>query len=104
MTKHPPSCMILSMDQPELKTIAELANLGLSDEELSSLGNEIEKLLDCFSKMHEADGDAHLSQNSGQPEENRQRRDERTGETSPDVFLENAPEREDRFFVIPNVL
>ena len=92
------------MDTTELKTTAELANLDLSDEEFSFLRGEVEKMLGCFSKMQDADASVLLSQNRRQPAANRLRRDERTGETPPDVFLENAPEREDRFFVIPNVL
>ncbi|MCL1817672.1 MAG: aspartyl/glutamyl-tRNA amidotransferase subunit C [Spirochaetaceae bacterium] len=92
-----------AMDVSELKTTAELANLSLSDGEFSSLGGEVEKMLDYFSLMREA-GDFSRASAEERPAANRVRRDERAGDTDPDVLIENAPEREDRFIVIPNVL
>jgi aspartyl-tRNA(Asn)/glutamyl-tRNA(Gln) amidotransferase subunit C len=92
------------MDVSELKTTAELAYLDLSDEEFLSLGKEVEKILDYFSKMKEADVETLLSAGSAAPGENRLRRDTRARQGNPDVLLESAPELEDRFIVIPNVL
>ena len=92
------------MDISELKITAELAGLELTEEEFASLGNEVEKILDYFSKMREADVDGLLARREKQAAANRLRRDERTQNTNPDVLLESAPEREDRFIVIPNVL
>jgi aspartyl-tRNA(Asn)/glutamyl-tRNA(Gln) amidotransferase subunit C len=92
------------MDVSELKITAELANLNLTEEEFTSLGNEVEKMLDYFSTMREADVEALLCQTRRPPAANRLRRDERTEDTTPDALLENAPELEGRFIVIPNVL
>jgi aspartyl-tRNA(Asn)/glutamyl-tRNA(Gln) amidotransferase subunit C len=91
------------MDVSELKITAELANLDLTEEEFASLGNEVEKILDYFSMMREAGAEA-FSQTPRLPAANRLRRDERTEGANPDVLLENAPELEGRFIVIPNVL
>ena len=91
------------MDVSELKVTAELANLDLTEEEFTSLGNEVEKILDYFSMMREADART-LSQTRKPPAANRLRPDERTECANPDVLLENAPELEGRFIVIPNVL
>jgi len=122
--------MIITMDISELKTTAELANLGLTEEELCSLGNEVEKMLNYFSKMQEADAllaqrekrtaanqDAGASSQAACPSSccrqrpgtqsvrpARMRCDQRIQEINPDVLLERAPELEDRFIVIPNVL
>jgi aspartyl-tRNA(Asn)/glutamyl-tRNA(Gln) amidotransferase subunit C len=95
--------MIASMDVSELKITAELANLNLGEEEFVSLGREVEKILDYFSKMMEAD-EGSLSAGAERCGANRIRPDVRIRDTDPDVLLENAPELEDRFIVIPNVL
>ena len=94
--------MIHSMDVSDLKITAELANLDLTDEDLASLGNEVEKILDYFSMMMEADVNA-LSPGKAAPAANRLRPDVRMSGDA-DALLENAPELEDRFIVIPNVL
>ena len=92
------------MDLSELKITAELANLDLTDEEFSSLGGEVEKMLVYFSKMRGADVAALLARRKIRTVTNRLRRDEQIEETPPDALLESAPELEDRFIVIPNVL
>ena len=91
------------MDPGELKTTAELASLSLAEGELSSLGGELEKMLGCLSKMGLA-GDAKSPSAHGEVRPARLRRDEESRDINPDALLENAPEREDRFVVIPNVL
>ena len=90
------------MDPSELKTTAELANLDLTEKELSSLGGELEKTLAFISKMQDADVNA--LRGHAPAAANRLRRDEPAPDMYPDALLENAPEREDRFIVIPNVL
>jgi aspartyl-tRNA(Asn)/glutamyl-tRNA(Gln) amidotransferase subunit C len=92
------------MDVSELKITAELAYLDLTAEEFISLGNEVEKMLDYFSKMKEADIETLLPAGPAGPGTNRLRRDKRAQQNNPDVLLESAPELEDRFIVIPNVL
>jgi aspartyl-tRNA(Asn)/glutamyl-tRNA(Gln) amidotransferase subunit C len=90
------------MDISGLKITAELANLDLTEGDLASLGNEVEKMLDYFSRMMEADVNT-LSAGKTAPAANRLRPDVRTPSDA-DALLENAPELEDRFIVIPNVL
>ena len=100
----------------ELKATAELANLHLTEEELGSLGNEVQKILDYFSKMREADALITQEEKAAVNQETQannmkagkgpapQRRDEQTKDIDADVILQRAPELEDRFIVIPNVL
>ncbi|MDR1625996.1 MAG: Asp-tRNA(Asn)/Glu-tRNA(Gln) amidotransferase subunit GatC [Spirochaetia bacterium] len=91
------------MDVSELKVTADLANIELGEEEFASLGREVEKMLDYFSKMMETDG-MSLPSGPGRRAANRTRPDAVSGDADPDSLLENAPELEDRFIVIPNVL
>ena len=95
------------MNLSKLKEIADLANLDLTGDEFSSLGGELEKVLAFLSKMQEADGllsQAEARAAASQNEPARLRRDVPVSGVHPDVLLESAPEREDRFIVIPNVL
>lgn len=92
------------MDISELKITAGLAYLDLGDEEYESLGREVEKMLDYFSKMMEADVDDLTPTTHTLLRKNRTRDDRQSSRDNPDTLLENAPEREDRFIVIPNVL
>ena len=92
------------MDLSELKTIAALANLDLTEKELSSLEGETRKMLGLFSKMRDADVDKLLTRRREQITGHRLRRDEAAQDIHPDALLERAPELEDRFIVIPNVL
>jgi aspartyl-tRNA(Asn)/glutamyl-tRNA(Gln) amidotransferase subunit C len=95
--------MMKPMDVSELKITADLANLDLREEEFASLGREVEKMLDYFSRMMEAD-EVSLPLGTERRAANRIRPDEVSGDTNPDALLENAPELEERFIVIPNVL
>ena len=86
------------MDKSELKTTAALARLSLGDEEAQKLTEMVDQMLSYFSKMREIDVD-HLAFQ----DENVVRPDE-PGKGSPDELLDRAPERDERFFTIPNVL
>jgi len=96
------------MDTAELKTTASLAHLSLSQEEMEVLGREVTRMLDYFEKMREIDVDSLEPTTHAFSKENRLRQDlEVHGESlslAADSLLDNAPELEDRFIVIPNVL
>ncbi len=93
------------MDLKELYVTAELAKLALSEEEAVKLSEEVSRMLEYFSMMmkvdvSELDPTSYILQ-----KENRSRDDSVISDNSvTDSLLDMAPEREDRFFVIPNVL
>ncbi len=99
---------ICNMDTEELKKTASLAHLSLSDEEMEALGREVSRMLDYFEKMQEIDVDSLEPTTHAFSKTNRLRQDtEVYGESlsqAADSLLDNAPELEDRFIVIPNVL
>ncbi|MFP4179655.1 MAG: Asp-tRNA(Asn)/Glu-tRNA(Gln) amidotransferase subunit GatC [Spirochaetaceae bacterium] len=96
------------MDSKELKKTASLASLSLSHREEEVLGHEITRMLDYFEKMREIDVESLRPTTHAFSKANRLRQDmEVHGESmSPaaDSLLDNAPELEDRFIAIPNVL
>ncbi len=91
------------MDVDELHATARMARLAMSAEEIAKLRKAVEQMLEYFSHLKNLDLDAlapttHvISGDSGL-------RDDLDVEAAVGSLLENAPEREDRFIVIPNVL
>jgi len=92
------------MDKSELKITAGLASIDLSDDEFDSLGKGVEKMLEYFSKMAEVDVSALSPTTHLLLKETRTRSDKAAPNENADALLENAPDREDRVSVIPNVL
>lgn len=96
------------MEDRELLTTASLAHLSLTDEEARMLGHEVDRMLEYFSMMRDIDVDQLEPTTHAFSKANRLRKDtEVPGESlsaKADSLLDNAPELEDRFIVIPNVL
>jgi aspartyl-tRNA(Asn)/glutamyl-tRNA(Gln) amidotransferase subunit C len=93
----------IKMDKKEMEITARLARLELSEEELTRLEEAVAQMLDYFTKMREVDVD-HLAPTTQMVKDNRLREDEINKEDAADRILDNAPETEERFIVIPNVL
>ncbi|MGA2975309.1 MAG: Asp-tRNA(Asn)/Glu-tRNA(Gln) amidotransferase subunit GatC [Spirochaetia bacterium] len=92
------------MDASELSTTARMARLALSGDELSKLGRAVEQMLAHFSHMKEIDVSGLEPTTHALLRENRLREDQERDMNAADALLQNAPEREERFIVIPNVL
>jgi aspartyl-tRNA(Asn)/glutamyl-tRNA(Gln) amidotransferase subunit C len=92
------------MDAAELLMTARMARLSLSPAEMERLSHAVEQMLAHFSHMREIDVEGLAPTTHALLRENRLREDVETPRTSPDALIGNAPEREDRFIVIPNVL
>jgi aspartyl-tRNA(Asn)/glutamyl-tRNA(Gln) amidotransferase subunit C len=92
------------MDAAELQMTARMARLDLSEEEMARLSRAVEQMLAHFSHMREIDVAGLAPTTHALLRENRLREDVETSLATPDTLVGNAPEREDRFIVIPNVL
>jgi aspartyl-tRNA(Asn)/glutamyl-tRNA(Gln) amidotransferase subunit C len=104
------------MDKNELHTTAELAMLDLTEDEERQLGEAVTQLLHYFDKMMEIDVEELEPTTHALARENRLREDvpdivEETHlnvrtqcEDIAEEMLENAPETDDRFIIIPKVL
>jgi aspartyl-tRNA(Asn)/glutamyl-tRNA(Gln) amidotransferase subunit C len=92
------------MDASELAITARMARLTLSDEEQEKLGAAVEQMLAHFSHMKEIDVQGLVPTTHALLKENRLREDVENRTEVSDTLLSNAPEREERFIVIPNVL
>jgi aspartyl-tRNA(Asn)/glutamyl-tRNA(Gln) amidotransferase subunit C len=92
------------MDSSELELTADLAHIDLKREEYENLRNAVEQMVEYFSRMNEVDVTGLEPTTHALILRNRLRSDEPNTENLADTLLENAPEVEDRFIVIPNVL
>lgn len=92
------------MDKKELYKTAALAKLKLDDEEADKLSTEVSAMLDNFSAMMEADVEGLELTTQTLQKENRTRSDVSGFSNLSNNLLDRAPEREDRFIVIPNVM
>jgi aspartyl-tRNA(Asn)/glutamyl-tRNA(Gln) amidotransferase subunit C len=92
------------MDASELAVTARMARLMLSQDEQEKLGAAVEQMLDHFSHMKEVDVQGLPPTTHALLRENRLREDVENSTDVTDKLLQNAPEREERFIVIPNVL
>jgi len=91
------------MDALELAATARMARLTLSPPEMERLGKAVEQMLLYFSHMKEIDVDGLAPTTHALVRENRVRADENVASQA-DALLANAPQREERFIVVPNVL
>lgn len=92
------------MDQKELYVTATLAQLELSEAEAQTLNAAVEEMLQHFARMKEIDVDRLEPTTHALLKTNRVRADRVVESSLAERLIENAPETEDRFIVIPNVL
>ncbi|MFP4373047.1 MAG: Asp-tRNA(Asn)/Glu-tRNA(Gln) amidotransferase subunit GatC [Spirochaetaceae bacterium] len=92
------------MDRNELTVTAELAHLELNDDELDSLGAAVSQVLEYFSLMQSVDVSDLEPTTHVLLGKNRLRSDHPNETVDPETLLDNAPEVEDRFILVPNVL
>lgn len=92
------------MDIDELLFTAELAQLELTERELTVLAEAVSQMVDYFARMQEIDVDDLPPTTHALLTSNRLRPDLVRESTLADDLLEHAPDVEDRFVVIPNVL
>jgi len=93
------------MDSKELFQTASLARLELDEAEAEKLSQEVSRMLEYFSLMEKVDVSNLQPTTHALMKNNRLRKDELAEQkVDPDEMLENAPDLEDRFIMIPNVL
>lgn len=93
------------MDRAELELTSELALLELDESQMSSFEKSVGELLDHIEAMKSFNVEGLEPTTHALQEENRLRQDAATTDPAlPDQILEQAPDIEDRFISIPNVL
>lgn len=94
----------MSVDQKTVRNIARLARIAISDEEAAALESELSAILDWVEQLDEVDTDGVEPMTSVVHATMKQRNDEVTDGGYPDQIVENAPRRDNHFFVVPKVV
>ena len=92
------------MKLDELYLTAKLAKLDLDEKEAKKLAVEVSRMLEYFSVMEKVDVTGLEATVQTLEQENITRSDVVSAIDVADKMISNAPESEDRFIIIPNVL
>ena len=92
------------MDEDELRATARIAKLALKPEEVEAFRLGAERMLTYFSHMKELDVEGLAPTTHSLLHHNRRREDHEDPRASSESLLKNAPRRDERFIVVPNVL
>ncbi|MCL2705590.1 MAG: Asp-tRNA(Asn)/Glu-tRNA(Gln) amidotransferase subunit GatC [Spirochaetaceae bacterium] len=92
------------MLKEELLVTASLAMLELDETEAEKLNQAITQMIEYFSLMEKLDVDNLPPTTHVFAKENRTREDVPAEISLADKMIENAPEKDGRFIVVPNIL
>lgn len=91
------------VDKEEIKHIAKLSKIKLSDEELCQISKQVEQILEYVDQLNEINDDIEPLENiSGNY--NRLRDDVIIDFNNKEQILKNAPKTKDGFILVPKVL
>ena len=94
----------MALSDQELKEIAYLAIINVSEESLSSLKKELEDILDLFQQLNEADTSEVNAMSHPLDLSQPTRKDEVTEENLREELLKNAPSVKSGLFLVPKVI
>ncbi len=94
----------MSVTKENVAYIAELARLRFTEEETVTMTSELNNILHYIEKLNEVDTEGVEPLSSIHDELNELREDVELPSLSQEAVLQNAPERQDRFFKVPKVI
>jgi aspartyl-tRNA(Asn)/glutamyl-tRNA(Gln) amidotransferase subunit C len=94
----------MSVDADTVRRVAHLARIAVAEEELAPLQNELNAILAFFAQLEEVNVDNVEPMTSVTPMAMKMRKDEVTDGGIADAIVQNAPAREDHFFLVPKVV
>ncbi|MGL1886918.1 MAG: Asp-tRNA(Asn)/Glu-tRNA(Gln) amidotransferase subunit GatC [Reichenbachiella sp.] len=94
----------MKIDKITVDKLANLARLELTDEQAKKIGDDLGNILDWVEQLDEVDTDHVEPLGNVNEEEAPLRVDKANNFFKGEEALENAPEKEGRYFVVPKVL
>jgi aspartyl-tRNA(Asn)/glutamyl-tRNA(Gln) amidotransferase subunit C len=94
----------MSVDADTVRRIAQLARIGVAQDEIEHLRRELNAILAFVEQLSQVDVGGVEPMTSVIPMEMKKRPDVVTDGGIPDDIIENAPAAEDHFFVVPKVV
>ena len=94
----------MSVDADTVRRVAHLARIAIAEEELAPLRSELNAILAFFAQLQEVNVNNVEPMTSVTPMAMKMRKDEVTDGGIADAIVQNAPAREDHFFLVPRVV
>jgi aspartyl-tRNA(Asn)/glutamyl-tRNA(Gln) amidotransferase subunit C len=94
----------MSVDAQTVRRIAHLARIAVADEEVAHLAGELNVILAFVEQLAEVDVSAVEPMTSVTPMVMKAREDKVTDGDIAEAVVQNAPARENHFFVVPKVV
>ena len=92
------------MELAEVRKVASLARLSLTEQELAACGEQLTVILDYISLLNELDTTNITPMPHPVPAENVFRPDQETVSLPREAALANAPKTDGQFFLVPRIL
>lgn len=94
----------MSVDADTVRRIAHLARIAVADDEVEHLRGELNAILAFVEQLSELDVSSVEPMTSVTPIGMKKRQDVVADGEIPDAVVQNAPAREDHYFVVPKVV
>jgi aspartyl-tRNA(Asn)/glutamyl-tRNA(Gln) amidotransferase subunit C len=94
----------MSVDSDTVRRVAHLARLAVADDEVEALQGELNAILAFVEQLSEVNVEGVEPMTSVTPMAMKMRNDEVTDGAIADAIIQNAPAREDHFFLVPKVV
>ncbi|MCL2760160.1 MAG: Asp-tRNA(Asn)/Glu-tRNA(Gln) amidotransferase subunit GatC [Desulfuromonadales bacterium] len=94
----------MKITKDQIKQVATLARLELSEQEITTFTNQMDSILAYVDKLSELDVSGITPTSHAVPLENRFREDVVTPSIGVENALANAPDKVDGFFRVPKVI
>ncbi len=94
----------MSVDADTVRRVAHLARIAVTEDEVEPLRGELNAILSFFDQLREVDVEGIEPMTSVTAMAPKMRKDEVIDGNIPDAIIQNAPAREDHFFLVPKVV
>ena len=94
----------MSVDSATVRRIARLARIAITDEEAARLETELSGILDWVAQLDELDTANVPPMTQVESMAMKKRQDKVTGGFCADDIVKNAPQEDDRYFVVPKIV
>ena len=94
----------MGIDEKTIKKIAKLARIRISDDDVASLQNDLNRIVGFVDKMSEISIEKVEEFRFGETSLSEMRVDEETVENNAEQILSNTKNKKEDFFVVPKIV
>ena len=94
----------MGIDEKTIKKIAKLARIRISDDDVASLQNDLNRIVGFVDKMSEISIEKVEEFRFGETSLSEMRVDEKTEENNAEQILSNTKNKKEDFFVVPKIV